>query len=230
MNIIEKLLVVQQHDCRIRELEKESRDVPKRKEEEQKRLKEHKEALDKAEAVLKGKLADIKKLELEADSRREKIAKLRTQQLEIKTNKEFKTIGGEIKVIQDGISGLEDQQLVIMEEVEKARGEVQNKQEALKEEDEAVKKDVALLDQRFGQIDAELAGIREVRAVAAKEVEPAAWLVQYERIFKRKDKGIVQIEDGVCGGCHMTLPPYVIHSAKRMDTMVMCDFCGRLLY
>ncbi|MDD5521266.1 MAG: C4-type zinc ribbon domain-containing protein [Kiritimatiellae bacterium] len=230
MNIIEKLLVVQQHDCRIRELEKESRDVPKRKEEEQKRLKEHKEALDKAEAVLKGKLADIKKLELEADSRREKIAKLRTQQLEIKTNKEFKTIDGEIKVIQDGISGLEDQQLVIMEEVEKARGEVQNKQKALKEEDEAVKKDVALLDQRFGQIDAELAGIREVRAVAAKEVEPAAWLVQYERIFKRKDKGIVQIEDGVCGGCHMTLPPYVIHSAKRMDTMVMCDFCGRLLY
>lgn len=230
MNIIEKLLEVQQHDCSIRELEKEARDVPKRKKEEQQRLKEHKEALVKAEEILKGKLAAIKKFEVEGESRKDKIAKLRTQQLEIKTNKEFKTIESEVKTIQDGISGLEDQQLGAMEEVEKAKAAVMQKKTALADEEKAVLKDVGLLDQRVAEITKELASIKEVRAREVKDVD-AKWLAQYDRIFSRKDKGLVQIEDGVCGGCHMTLPPAVIHRAKRMDNkMVVCDFCGRLLY
>jgi len=230
VNVIEKLLVVQKHDCTIRELEKESHDVPKRKKDEQQRLKEHKEALAKAEEALKGKLAETKKFEIEGDARKEKISKLKTQQLEVKTNKEYSTIQSEIKTIQNSISSLEDEQLVVMEEVEKARSDVQQKKDALTEEEKAVLKDVGLLDQRLKAIAQELAKIKELRTTEAKEVD-SKWLSQYERIFSRKDKGLVQIEEGVCGGCHMALPPAVIHRAKRMDNnMVICDFCGRLLY
>lgn len=230
MNVIEKLLAVQKHDCTIRELEKESRDVPKRKKDEQQRLKEHKEALAKAEEALKLKLAETKKFEIEGEARKEKISKLKTQQLEVKTNKEYSTIQSEIKTIQDGISKLEDEQLVVMEEVEKARNEVQQKKDALSEEEKAVLKDVELLDKRLLDIGRELAAIKEVRTAEARDVD-GKWLTQYERIFSRKDKGLVQIEEGVCGGCHMALPPAVIHRAKRMDSnMVICDFCGRLLY
>lgn len=229
VNIIEQLLAVQQHDCRIRELEKESRDVPKRKEDEQQRLKEHKEALAKAEEALKGRLAEIKKLELEGDSRKERITKLRTQQLEIKTNKEFKTIEGEIKVILEGISGLEDQQLVVMESIEKAKADVQAKKAALGEEEKAVQKDVVVLDHRLSEIGEEMKAVMEERAKSATGID-SKWLAQYNRIFERKDRALVQIEEGVCGGCHMTLPPYVAHRAKKLEAMVICDFCGRLLY
>ncbi len=183
-----------------------------------------------AEAVLKANLAETKKYEVEAEARKEKIAKLKTQQLEVKTNKEYSTIQSEIKTIQDSISKLEDEQLVVMEEVEKAKAEVKQKKAALVDEEKAVQDDVGLLDQRLKTIGQELAKIRETRALEAKDID-SKWLAQYERIFARKDKGIVHVEDGVCGGCHMALPPAVIHRAKRMDNnMVVCDFCGRLLY
>ena len=229
MSLTDKLLAVQEHDCRIRELEKELRDVPKRKDEEQLRLKDHKEALAKAEEALKGKLAEIKKFELEGDAKREKISKFRTQQFELKTNKEFKAIEAEIKGVQDGIAGLEDQQLVLMEDVEKARAEVQKKKMALAEEEKAVLKDVSLLDGRMNQIGADLKAVKERRDVAAKDADPQ-WLKRYERIFSRKDRGLVPIEDGVCGGCHMALPPYIIHGAKRTDSIVACEYCGRMLH
>jgi len=48
---VEKLLAVQEHDCRIRELEKQIRDIPARKQEEERRLQQHREALAQAEAL-----------------------------------------------------------------------------------------------------------------------------------------------------------------------------------
>jgi len=227
--MIERLLLVQQHDCRIRDLEQEMRDIPKRKQEELLRLKNHKEALAKAEEALKARQAEIKKFELEGEARKEKIAKLRNQQLEVSTNKEFKTIDGEIKVVQDDLSKLEDQQLAVMEAVEQAKTEVQSRKSALVEEEKVVQKDVDLHGARLAQIETDVKAAKEERTVAAKEID-TKWLAQYERIFKRKDRALVQIEEGVCGGCHMTLPPYIIHGAKRMDAMVVCDFCGRMLY
>ena len=56
------------------------------------------------------------------------------------------------------------------------------------------------------------------------------WLDRYDQVFGRKDKALVPIQDGVCSGCHMKLPPYIIHDAKKRAEMVSCEFCGRLLY
>jgi len=89
VSVIEQLLVVQEHDVRILQLEKEMRDVPARKERELERLNGHKAALAESEEALKAKQAELKQLEVETASNEEKIAKFRSQQLELKTNKEF---------------------------------------------------------------------------------------------------------------------------------------------
>ena len=49
-------------------------------------------------------------------------------------------------------------------------------------------------------------------------------------IFPRKDRALVALEDGVCGGCHMQLPPYVVHATKKHSSIVLCEYCGRILY
>jgi predicted nucleic acid-binding Zn-ribbon protein len=116
-----------------------------------------------------------------------------------------------------------------MEQVEAARADVQEKKKALAEEEKAIQGDIVVLEQRLVQIGTELAKLKQERAEAAKEVDSQG-LARYERIFKHKDRALVHIEEGVCGGCHMNLPPYVIHGAKKMDATVVCDFCGRMLY
>lgn len=228
-NVIEKLLVLQEHDVQIRDMEKEMRDIPARKKEEMGRLDEHKAVFAKLQGNLKARQADTKKIELEAESVREKIAKLRQQQLEIKTNKEFRVIEVEIKGLEAEIFKLEDQELLVMEAIEGIRRELGAKTNDLKEEETAVRRDVQALDERSAVLENEMKRVKAAREDAAKGIA-REWLARYETVFARRDRALAPIENGVCGGCHMTLPPYLAHNARGREAMVSCSYCGRLIY
>ena len=72
------------------------------------------------------------------------------------------------------------------------------------------------------------------RDEAVKEVTNAELLMHYQRVHSRRENALVAVVDGICGGCHMQLPPYVVHEIKKQahteDNVVSCDYCGRLLY
>lgn len=230
MTNIEMLLAVQEYDIRIAEIDRELRDVPKRKDEELTRLDKHKESLEETNGALKAKQAEIGQLELEVESAKEKISKFRKQQLEIKTNKEFKAMEHEIKAVKDQILGLEDKELVLMEELEIIRSDVAQKQRDLTEEEKEVAADVEMLDGRAAGLDAERAQVAEKRGGAAGEISEREWLERYDRIREKRLNAVVKLEDGICSGCHMQLPPSAVHDVHKPDTITSCDYCGRLLY
>jgi len=227
--VIEKLLIVQEHDRKIRAMQKEILDIPARKQEEQARLEEHRRMLVEAGEALKAKQSELKGFELEADSRAERINKLRQQQLEIKTNKEFRAISAEIEGVEKEIAALEDRELEMMEVLESYRGDAARRAAAVAEEQELIDSDVEALDLRVAGIEAELAELARVRQATAEPVDPE-WLAAYEKIFTRKDQALVPVHDSVCGGCHMRLPPSVVNETRKQTSRVMCDFCGRMLY
>jgi predicted nucleic acid-binding Zn-ribbon protein len=229
--VIEKLLVVQDIDIRIRDIEQQLRDIPLRQEQEQSRLAEHKAALQTAEDKLKEARAEVNRLELESESRKAKIGKLRQQQLELKTNKEFKAMNAEIEGVEAEISQIEDRELELMQLVEEAHAGVAQRKADLDVEDKAVQADVQALQGRASELDQEVASARAERAIAVAEI-PADWLSHYERLMSRgRDRALVPLEGGVCGGCHMKLPPSFHHATRRQDDeMVVCEYCSRLLY
>lgn len=229
MSVIEQVLHLQEIDIQVRELEREGQDVPTRKQQETARLKSHQEALRKSEDELKARLAKIKEMENEAATHRERIIKLRQQQGTIKSNKEFTAIETEIKTAQDQISRLEDRQIEYMEEVEAARQAVSRSKEELKDEENLVGQDVKRLDARLVEITDRLKALKADRQQAASSVD-GEWLARYQHVMTRRDRALVPVQDGVCGGCHMQLPPSVIHRSRRQSEIVACEFCGRLLY
>jgi uncharacterized protein len=223
-------LVVQEHDRRILQLEKEARDIPMRKDLELERLNGHKTALAASEDALKAQQSALKQLEVETASKQEKIAKLRVQQLELKTNKEFKAMENEIDLITRSIGTTEDRELEVMSEIENARKGVAASRKDLEAEDAEVREDIESLDSRLAGLQAEIDDETGARTAAAADID-AGWLSRYDGIFKSKGGGaLVSTASGVCGGCHMTLPPYLKHDAKKRIGMVVCGFCGRLLY
>lgn len=226
---VEKLLVVQDFDCRIRAIQHELKDIPTRKDEERSRLHEHELAVKAAEERLKGRQVELKKTELEIEARREKISKLRQQQLGLKTNKEFQAMDSEIRGVEGEIGKIEDQQLLLMVEIDQEKASIRTLQEAVKTEETAVLADIQVLDKRAAELTAEKNNLQTQRDAAAVGIDPS-WMARYERVFERKDRALVPVEDGVCGGCHMKLPPYVMHDAKKHLAMVTCEFCGRLVY
>lgn len=227
---IDNLLRLQDVDLRLRAIEREMKDIPARKALEERRLDENKKAVAEADEAQKRVQAKIKELEIEAETLRERIRKLRQQQVDLKTNTEFAAIETEVKSAQKGIGELEDRELDLMSELESARALLAERKTALARQEELVRKDIMVWEERLGVLSQELNTVRAERAEAAKLVPDTAWLKQYEIVFSRRDRAIVQLESGVCGGCHLQLPPYVIHEVRRKNMMVTCSFCGRMLY
>jgi len=228
---IEKLLELQEHDLRIHRIQTELRDVPVRKNRELERLKDHTEALKKAEDALKERQAVLKQNELEVTSKKEKIAKLRTQQMSLKTNKEFQTMALEIETIEKSIRRDEDGEIEIMETIETAKADVTVRKKALDAEKSLIQEDINVLDERIAALEAELKEEQTIRVRLQQDVDPE-WLRRYDVMLKSKRGGavLVSADGGVCGGCHMTLPPYQQHGARKRVEMVICSYCGRMLY
>ena len=228
-SIIEQLLAVQDCDRQILRLQTELRDIPARKHEIESRLQEHQAAVAEAKDVQKARQSAIKELELEIQSWGQKITKLREQQFQLKTNKEFKTMEGEIAVCQEQIIRIEDRVLGTMEEVDKATADVLRREAELRSEQGGVKDDLIAMDERVKALQAELEQVTKQRESLAAPVDPN-WLKPYYRIFlNKKDWGLVTVENGTCSGCHMKLPPYLCHDARKRTAIVVCEYCGRML-
>jgi predicted nucleic acid-binding Zn-ribbon protein len=228
--IIEKLLCVQDVDVRIVRMGRELADIPARKKEIEARLEGHHAAVAAARETMKSRQTEMRGLEGEIETYKAQIRKLREQQMQLKSNKEFKAMDLEIEVVQDRIRGVEEKILVLMESVESAQQDIRAAEEGLKREENALQGDLKLLAQRVAEVEAEIARLRTQRNALAAEVDPQ-WLRPYDRIFKNKlDLVVFPVANGICGGCHMKLPPYTIHAARKPSDVVVCDYCGKMLY
>lgn len=227
---IEKLLILQNTDRKIARFEKESRDVPARKHQIETRVKQEKDAVTEINDAIRKKLSDQKQVELDIEAHKEKIAKLRRQQVGVKSNDEYRTIEQEIRYSESDISHHEEKQLRIMEDVEELKKEAAVREKKLKDGEAQVKGDLDVLEKRMSVVSENIAKLRQERQGLLDGIEPD-WLSRYDRIFRNKgDWALVAVENGTCGGCHMKLPPQVAQDAKRGTAMVSCAYCGRLLY
>ena len=83
---------------------------------------------------------------------------------------------------------------------------------------------------RESAMKVEIEKLKAERTALSAGVDESA-LRRYERIMAhRQDVAIVPLQHGNCGGCHLQMPPQVVHQAKRNDEMVTCEQCGRILY
>ena len=167
---------------------------------------------------------------MEIDGKKELIKKYRDQQLQAKKNEEYKALEHEILTVQKHIRAFEDKEIVEMERMEalqKVQGEHQQDFQA---EEKQVLAEFKVLEQRVSNIEAELTLMRAERAELATGVDPA-WLSRYDRILQKTGNfAMVPVEKSCCGGCHMTLPPSVVHDARRGLNITTCNYCGRMLY
>jgi predicted nucleic acid-binding Zn-ribbon protein len=136
----------------------------------------------------------------------------------------------EIAVVQKEIRNLEDQELALMEQAESLRKMIADREKDLKQEEGRASQDEEVLKNRLENIRSEIRDLQVDRDSLTTGTDPA-WLARYERIFKRTaDYALVRVENSACGGCHMKLPPHLVHEVKRGLAITQCSFCSRILY
>ena len=226
---LEALLVLQEKDRKIAKLQREIRDIPARKADIEKQLEGAKNKLNQAREALKKVTADLKQLEIEAGTHNEKIIKYKQQQMEAKTNDQYRAFLQEIAAAEKHVSVLEDREIVLMEHIESAKKIIAEREAELKEEEGGVSDEQAMLEDRLQEVQEDLNALLADRGRITSAVNPSL-LLKYERLFKNKgDFAVVQVEKDHCSGCHMRLPPQVTNDALNPDKLVICNFCGRML-
>ncbi len=230
LKTLQDLLRLQELDRRVIQLRKDLDDIPGRKERTRLRLQDREDAFQKAEGAWKHESMGIKQIEMDIDTAKDTIRRYRQQQLEVKTNDGYRTLVHEIEVATKKIRELEDSELVRMEKAEQLKAVLTQARRDVDEERLRVERESAEMDKRFAVLQEEVAGLESERQARTEGVDEQ-WLGRYNRIMKHVgDAAIVPVDHGTCGGCHMKLPPQVVHDTRRGDAMTACTFCGRMLY
>ena len=196
-----------------------------------------KEAQDKKKKkkmALQNKEKKLNKLEMSAETIREKMRDFQHKSTMIKNNDDYRAAMHQIETCKKQISDLEDQELDTMEAIEAARADYQEAKKDLGTAESRVKDMLSDLDTRVKNCETQIGTLKSERSTIAKDIEPDV-LRKYERIRKsRKNQGapcdvLVPIRETVCERCHMN-----VTAQNRMDARkgekVSCGNCGALLY
>jgi predicted nucleic acid-binding Zn-ribbon protein len=187
-------------------------------------------ALENAKNRVKHLESERKALELEVETKNQLIARYANQQLQTRKNEEYRALAHEIETCKAEIFKIEDKEIELMEQSEAAQKQVMRCTQAAQEGRKLMEEQLAQLGAREKNLQSELAELtanREDLAAAVDEVARG----RYERLFKSKGENVVVgVQHGVCGGCHMRVPPQLLVQCQAQQELVTCSNCGRILY
>lgn len=231
--VLEKLLILQGRDRRRLDLEKELKGVPADIAAVERKIQAEKEAIETSKLDWQKLEARKKDLENEIASAEQKVAKYRTQQLEVRKNDEFRALGHEIETVEGQIGSLEETELNVLYEIEAAKAKFAAAEKELKTNISGHESRIRSYRDREAVLTAELAASKEeVTAARLPLGEPTLRL--YDRIATRNMPVCVPLSGGKCGGCHLKVSSEV-ESAVRSKAdptaqLPTCDQCGRIVY
>ena len=227
---IEQLLIIQDRDQKITKLNSDIERLPLEEQQAKQRLKSVIESVNTAESEIKGNEVEISKIELDIDTRKDSITKLKNQQLETKKNEEFAAMEHSITNYQDEISKLEDSQLELMEKGEELNTSLEEANDTHAKEQKVVDAELAIIKERKIQFSKKIEELKSDREKIASSIDNDL-LDQYNRIFKsKKSVAVSELVNDICSGCHMKVTPTTAGMVRAEKVVSTCDQCGRILY
>jgi predicted nucleic acid-binding Zn-ribbon protein len=230
LEMIEKLLILQDRDQKLRRVEAELAHIGPERESLRARAATAQTQFDTLKMRIKQIESGRKRLELDVGGQKQLIERYANQQLQTRKNEEYRALAHEIEMCKGAIFKIEDQEIELMEQAEQVQKEIVRATLEAGETKKLVDDQVAQLNQREENLKKELAGLQAGRAELAAAVDESV-CAHYERLYKSKGENVVVgVHHGVCGGCHMKLPPQVLVICQAQQELVACTNCGRILY
>jgi hypothetical protein len=171
-----------------------------------------------------------KAIENEVGATEDRLAKYKSQQLQVRKNDEYQALGHEIEVTQAQIGALEEEELKVMYAIDEAKRKFTAAGEELKQNIASHESRIHTLREREANLQSELQAAQEAVAGARSLLdEPALRL--YDRLAAQPGLPVVvPIHEGKCGGCHLKISFNIDSETRKPDKLVTCDQCTRIVY
>lgn len=190
-----------------------------------------------AAAKLKEQQSALAQVELDLKTRDAHIERLRTQQQEVKNNKEYQAFLLEINTQKVDKAKVEEQALVLMQQVETMSGQVKELAAGLDSEKSKLETMKAQIGGKLAALQAEIDALKPPRDAAAAAV-PAKAREAFTRLADRFEGEAMSAlskpdrrrEEYVCTACNLDLVTDVYNKLHSRDELVFCPSCHRILY
>ena len=145
--------------------------------------------------------------------------------------KQLNAMLDEIAHLSRRISDLEDIELEVMEQLEAATAERDQKAAELGDLEDSMRALIASRDAQVAELDAQVAVHQTNRDGIAPQI-PAELLALYDRIRTRAGGvGAAELKGRRCGGCQIEITPIALatYAAAAPDEVMRCEECERVL-
>ena len=223
------LVKLQNVDKKIMELESSIGDLPKQVED----LKTMLDALENEKSHDNEQLAQCNqtkvKLEGNIELLNDKLKKYQEQVYSVTTNKEYDAISAEIEVKENEIEKDETNVLELLEAEENLIKKIKQIEEQLEQIKSELEEKEEILSIKRKENEQELNYLLEVRESFISQIKKPIYS-NYERIRKvRKGMAVAEVRNYTCDGCFATIPAQTVVEIRKMNNIIHCETCGRIL-
>ena len=228
-NRLRLLYLLQLIDSNLDELQEMKGDLPQIVDDLSETVKNKLAAKKELEDLLKKSMVTRDTTDDDILSLKAKIEKYKTQQFQVKTNKQYDMLAREIDLSQEKITKLqkemeilEGKAMLAKEDAEKLVPEI----ETIQTELTARKKELAAVNKEHEDEELKLQHQREkiVNKISKADYQ------MYSRIRKAEDgRAIVAVQRNSCGGCFNRVTPQRVLELRKNAALIACERCGRIL-
>ena len=226
---LDMLIELQQVDSKLSEIEELRGSLPQEVESLKLDLEETKKSLKDSDYRIEEINKSIRDIEANIAQANTKLKKYKEQLYAVTTNKEYDALTHEIETLQNAINESENQTLDLMTERETSEEESNNSQALSEEIKQDLKSRTKELNKRINETKSDETEYLKKRDKITPNITQSM-ISKYERIREAKNgRAVVPVIRGSCGGCFHRLPPQLIVEVKKMDKIINCEACGRVL-
>ncbi len=226
---LKHLYALQQVDLQLQDVEELKGDLPKVVAELDSKVDQLKAKIKELNTFMKQSKTERDSADVEILGLAEKVEKYKSQQLNVKSNKQYDALTKEIENAEARSAQLEKDMEALEGKLETAKKDVETLTAQLEEESAELsnrQKELKEINKEHEKEELKLEHEREklVTRIAGDDLE------RYERIRKAKGgRAVVPVRRNACGGCFSRVPPQKILEIRQNNHLYTCEHCGRIL-
>lgn len=233
MSLREKLKALeelQQIDLEANEVHAELDALPARRVQADAAVAAARKAWEDARARLDANERERRQLETLLGMERDKVKKWEGRLGDIKTPREYAALSREIEIAKKTNDSQHEQVKELTAQAGELAKTVEVREEELSERESAAQAAGEEVAARTAAAEEKLQALEARRAAAVKQVDPGL-LAKYENIKRRRaGVAIAQVVGNTCRGCHRNVPPQLVITLQRANSIETCPSCHRIIY
>jgi len=191
---------------------------------------DRKEVVEELTAAIKNKEKEKKLLEDNMADKQDQVRDRQGKMMRVQTSREQQAILKEIEEAKKVVKENEESILAIMQDVEKMQAQIAEGKNLITGETTLAAEESERVRRTVAEITAAKKNKLARRGQEATQIDTAL-LRKYEMLRKRRHGiAIANVEQEVCQGCHMKLPPQQYNLLLRGDSIHECPSCQRIVY